>query len=365
MANYLTNDTDLGAVADAIRTKGGTSGQLVFPGGFVDAIDAISGGWDAADILKGTAPTGRVETTAAFTTKTYSFFNRPITELFAPDVKLNSYACSGCTQLTVAVIGAFTGTSNLSGCTNLTAVDSLDGGVTGGCYSNDSKLTVLVLRKSTVAACNNINGFSNTPFASNGTGGTLYVPSALIASYKSATNWSTIIGYTKNMVLPIEGSKYETEYADGTQISGSVSSDPTYLMGGWAAIATNGAVPYVAKSTERGIGINLHGDHPIRLNSVSGGYSSVYPIPVPSGKTSVSLTSNDLDISVIELSHDGTDWRRLTSSGWMPYSDGATHMYTITNSGTTHVYYIFREAGAETGGTVTDAMAQAVTVSWQ
>jgi hypothetical protein len=44
MATYLTNDTDLGAVADAIRTKGGTSADLVFPGGFVDAISAISGG---------------------------------------------------------------------------------------------------------------------------------------------------------------------------------------------------------------------------------------------------------------------------------------------------------------------------------
>lgn len=44
MANYLTTDTDLGAVADAIRTKGGTSADLVFPQGFVDAIDAISGG---------------------------------------------------------------------------------------------------------------------------------------------------------------------------------------------------------------------------------------------------------------------------------------------------------------------------------
>ena len=44
MANYLTNDTDLESVADAIRTKGGTSAQLEFPSGFVDAIDAISGG---------------------------------------------------------------------------------------------------------------------------------------------------------------------------------------------------------------------------------------------------------------------------------------------------------------------------------
>ena len=44
MANYLATDTDLVAVADAIRTKGGTSGALTFPGGFVSAIEAISAG---------------------------------------------------------------------------------------------------------------------------------------------------------------------------------------------------------------------------------------------------------------------------------------------------------------------------------
>lgn len=44
MANYIATDTDLEAVADAIRTKGGTSADLVFPQGFVDAISAISGG---------------------------------------------------------------------------------------------------------------------------------------------------------------------------------------------------------------------------------------------------------------------------------------------------------------------------------
>lgn len=44
MANYIATDTDLTAVADAIRSKGGKSGQLAFPQGFVDAIDGISGG---------------------------------------------------------------------------------------------------------------------------------------------------------------------------------------------------------------------------------------------------------------------------------------------------------------------------------
>lgn len=37
-------DTDLTAVANAIRTKGGTAAQLAFPAGFVSAINAISGG---------------------------------------------------------------------------------------------------------------------------------------------------------------------------------------------------------------------------------------------------------------------------------------------------------------------------------
>lgn len=44
MANYLTNTTDLTAVADAIREKTGESGGLIYPSGFVSAIEGISGG---------------------------------------------------------------------------------------------------------------------------------------------------------------------------------------------------------------------------------------------------------------------------------------------------------------------------------
>lgn len=46
MAEYLTNTADLTAVADAIRTKGGTSAQLAFPDGFVSAVQAIEGAPD-------------------------------------------------------------------------------------------------------------------------------------------------------------------------------------------------------------------------------------------------------------------------------------------------------------------------------
>ena len=44
MAELLTNTTDLTKVADAIREKGGTSDSLVYPDGFVTAIQAIQTG---------------------------------------------------------------------------------------------------------------------------------------------------------------------------------------------------------------------------------------------------------------------------------------------------------------------------------
>ena len=49
MNDYLVTDAELTAVADAIRAKGGVSGRLVFPAGFVSAVAAIPTGGAAAD----------------------------------------------------------------------------------------------------------------------------------------------------------------------------------------------------------------------------------------------------------------------------------------------------------------------------
>ena len=50
MAEYLAKSEDLSAVADAIRAKGGTYAQLTFPGGMVEAINAIETGSGATDV---------------------------------------------------------------------------------------------------------------------------------------------------------------------------------------------------------------------------------------------------------------------------------------------------------------------------
>lgn len=54
MSDFIATGDDLTAVANAIRAKGGTSGSLVFPNGFIQAIQ---------NIITGIIPTGNKEIT--------------------------------------------------------------------------------------------------------------------------------------------------------------------------------------------------------------------------------------------------------------------------------------------------------------
>ena len=58
MADYKVAGADLVSVADAIRTKGGTSDQLVFPDGFVDAIGDIPTGQPPVLVTKNITANG-------------------------------------------------------------------------------------------------------------------------------------------------------------------------------------------------------------------------------------------------------------------------------------------------------------------
>lgn len=95
-------------------------------------------------------------------------------------------------------------------------------------FEDDTLLDKLILRRSDkLVVLNNIACFNRTPFASGGAGGTIYIPKSLYdhlgdgtsLDYKAATNWSTIDGYGTITWAQIEGSIYETQYADGTPIT--------------------------------------------------------------------------------------------------------------------------------------------------
>lgn len=73
MAEYLTNTADLTEVADAIRVKSGTSAPLVYPSGFVSAIQSI-------DITGGLRPATLTITSSDYTGDRHGSFIFPTLE---------------------------------------------------------------------------------------------------------------------------------------------------------------------------------------------------------------------------------------------------------------------------------------------
>ena len=99
MAEYLINATDLTKVASAIREKGGTSAPLVYPGGFVSAIQAIQTG----------APLQIIVTTSAGATVTATKDSKTVS---------GTADTSGNCTLTVDETGTWTVTATAGSTTN-------------------------------------------------------------------------------------------------------------------------------------------------------------------------------------------------------------------------------------------------------
>lgn len=127
-------------------------------------------------------------------------------------VTIGNNAFDICIALTDVHIPAATtiGGSAFSSCNELSFLDLPSATSIGsGAFYICPKLSTLVLRSSTVCELKNENAFNSTPFASGGTGGTVYVPSSLIASYQTASNWSTLYNAGTCNFVAIEGSEYE------------------------------------------------------------------------------------------------------------------------------------------------------------
>lgn len=77
-------------------------------------------------------------------------------------------------------------------------------------FANCYKLQTLIMRRTSVTTCANVSAFLNTPLRGrNSLTAKIYVPSALIETYKAANVWKTIDGYGYVEWLPIEGSEWE------------------------------------------------------------------------------------------------------------------------------------------------------------
>ena len=81
-------DSDLTSVANAIRTKGGTSASLAFPSGFVSAINAISGG-GGAEYLAATVTSASSSKSVSFPAGDFVVTNTKCLMIFVSDVTEN------------------------------------------------------------------------------------------------------------------------------------------------------------------------------------------------------------------------------------------------------------------------------------
>lgn len=232
-ANAKTGESDA-TLTDAVQTLVDGYGQ---GGATVD--DLVRGAWPTGDITLSVVPTRQFALSRCPSirkvTATYNsggntganlFVQSSITEFVAhSNLSIGMSMFLECTNLTkvTAPKSNFYDYQAFRGCANLEVADLGTGAINrGSVFFGCKKLNTLILRSTSLRALGSVDNFSQSPFR-GGTGvtgtGTLYVPASLVDAYKTATNWSTLYSNGTMDVQPIEGSIYETQYADGTPIT--------------------------------------------------------------------------------------------------------------------------------------------------
>lgn len=243
-------DADLTSVANAIRTKGGTSAQLAFPAGFISAIGAIpsgGGGWSDSDIAAGNI-SGAITITGVPTIRGSAFNEcNGITSVYSADaVTINAYAFANISGLLLAKFPEVTGTVNNGYCFQYSGSKGNNGTIyvfpkltssgsrmfdrcnahaidigpdfesigTDYFYNNSETIRIdrLILRRSagivTLGSAVSVRGVEK-----------VYCPQSLISTYQTATNWSDRYSAGRISFVAIEGSEYDGYWADGTPIT--------------------------------------------------------------------------------------------------------------------------------------------------
>ena len=104
----------------------------------------------------------------------------------------NATAANACQQLEIVDIGK---------------AKSIAANTFANCYKLD---TLIIRRTGSITTLANVSAFLNTPMRGrNSMTGTIYVPQALIDTYKAASVWSTLYGYGYVTFAKIEDSIYE------------------------------------------------------------------------------------------------------------------------------------------------------------
>lgn len=203
-------DADLTSVADAIRAKGGTSESMEFPDGFVTAVEGIQAGGDTSteDGLVTGDTKSYVNDRVTTVGSTMFYYNSTLTSIELPNVTtINHSAFRDATKaekIYIPKVAVLT-QSSLRNTKALTWFDSTHLEAISNYALQSSAIKILILRNAEkVCSMSEVAAFNGTVFASGNTGGVLLIPSALVESYQTATNWATLYAYGTNRFLALE-----------------------------------------------------------------------------------------------------------------------------------------------------------------
>ena len=224
MSDYIVHDSELTSIANAIRGVTGGSTSLAFPTAFVTEIEGIGGTIDRIiDRTISEIYNSRVSvignyafqscpslTTVSFPnctsidSYTFAYCTNLTTISFPNCTNIGSYAFGYCTNLTTISFPNCTNIGNYAfvSCTNLTTAyffshQSIASCVFMRCYC----LKSIYFLGSSVGTLS-VSAFTSTPISNysiynNNEYGSIYVRASLLASFKTATNWSV---YSARMV---------------------------------------------------------------------------------------------------------------------------------------------------------------------
>lgn len=233
---YLVEENRLTAIADSIRSKTGGSDTLTLEEMpiAIEGIETGGGGGDIDALIDGSIT--EISSNATEIYKHAFYERRSLISVSIPNAtsvsvnafwscnnlasvsipnatSVGNYAFNNCTNLTdlnAPLLTTF-GTCSFYGCQSLASIDLHHATKLGtNTFESCKNLSVIILRNSTtICSLGNVNVLKGTPFASGGTGGTVYCPQALIEQYQNATNWSTLYTGGTCTFVAIEGSEYE------------------------------------------------------------------------------------------------------------------------------------------------------------
>lgn len=132
----------------------------------------------------------------------YAFINcdHLISAHFPNATLVNSSAFSRCTSLSTIDMPNLASilSSAFYGCTFTSVTFPKLASIAQTSFSHCSLLNSVTLENSTMCTLANVNAFENTPFAADGTGGTIYVPSDLVSTYEADATWAALLALNAN-----------------------------------------------------------------------------------------------------------------------------------------------------------------------